>query len=107
MKEYDLYIPINYNDKRPITSVKIESIRNDLIDEFRGLTVFSSVAVGYWRAHDDDAEGRLYEDQNYLFRVVADDSEKVQRFMLELKDRLESLLEQQSIFIVVRDVEIL
>ena len=103
MKEYDLYIPICYNDKRPINSARIENIRNDLIDKFHGLTVFSSIAVGYWK----DEDGVLYEDQNYLFRVVADDSEKVQRFMLELKDRLESLLEQQSIFIVVRDVEIL
>ena len=108
MKEYDLYIPMYHNDGVEIALDKIEDIQNDLIDEFKGLTAFSSIAVGYWR--DDsglDVHARLYEDQNQLIRVVAEDNPEVRSFMLDLKSRLQVLLEQECIFIVVRDVEIL
>ena len=103
MKEYDLYIPECSNDGFLFDPAKIESIRNDLIDEFRGLTVFEGLSTGYWR----DQDGALYEDQNQLIRVVAEDNPEVRSFMLDLKSRLQVLLEQECIFIVVRDVEIL
>lgn len=102
MKEYDLFIPISYNSGLPIELRKLLSIKGELIDKFRGLSMFNS-CDRYWR----DFDGRLNHDINYVYRVVADDTAEVRSFMLDLKSRLQELLEQESIFITVRDVEIL
>lgn len=103
MKEYDLFIPVNYNSGLSVELEKLERIKDDLIDKFRGLSVFSGPCEGYWR----EREGKTYRDRNLVFRVVAEDNGNIRNFMKELKFELEVLLQQQCIFIIVRDVEIL
>lgn len=103
MKEYDLFIPIAYNNGVSVGVSELERIRDDLIDKFRGLSIFRGACQGYWR----DGHGQVVEDQNFVCRVVAEDNADVREYMFDLKVKLESLLKQESIFIIVRDVEIL
>ena len=40
MKEYDIFIPLYYNDGRPIESAKFQDLQARLLEQFEGLTYF-------------------------------------------------------------------
>jgi hypothetical protein len=40
VKEYDLFIPLYYNDGRPIEPQKFQDLQQQLLDQFGGLTFF-------------------------------------------------------------------
>lgn len=103
MKEYDLFLPVNYNSGLPVELAKLMKVQGELIDKFHGLTIFRGACQGYWR----DEQNQLIEDQHLVFRVIAESNAGVQDYMEELKLELEKLLGQDSIFIIVRSVEIL
>ena len=42
VKEYDLFIPLYYNDGRPIEPRKFQDLQQQLLDQFGGLT------LDYW-----------------------------------------------------------
>lgn len=105
MREYDIYVPINYNDGVPIESFKLDMVKDDLLANFEGLSVSSEPVIGYWRNPDNRVY--VHHDFNYVYKVIADDSEHVRGVITALKIRLEKALRQEKIFIVVRDVEVM
>ncbi len=38
MKEYDIYVPRNYNDGSPVEKKKLKAFKKLLADEFAGVT---------------------------------------------------------------------
>jgi hypothetical protein len=40
MLEYELYLPLHYNDGRPIDPEKLKNLKRRLVDEFGGLNHF-------------------------------------------------------------------
>jgi hypothetical protein len=38
VKEYDLFVPRNYNDGSPIERTKLKRIKQQLADQFEGMT---------------------------------------------------------------------
>ena len=40
MKEYDIFIPLYYNDGTPIESAKFQNLQTLLLERFDGLTFF-------------------------------------------------------------------
>ena len=48
MKEYDLYVPLAYNDGRPIEGRKLVRLRERLLAEFGGLAFFPQPNQGFW-----------------------------------------------------------
>ena len=40
VREYDLFIPLYYNDVRPIEPRKFQDLQQQLLDQFGGLTFF-------------------------------------------------------------------
>ncbi len=42
MKEYDIYIPLFYNDGSPVEPTKLRNLQRRLLDHFDGLTFFPS-----------------------------------------------------------------
>jgi hypothetical protein len=40
VKEYDLFVPLYYNDGRQIESQKFQDLQQQLLDQFGGLTFF-------------------------------------------------------------------
>ncbi len=65
MKEYDLYVPLTYNDGRPIESRKLVRLRNRLLREFGGLTFFPQSNEGFWTV-----AGVTYRDEIVIYRVI-------------------------------------
>ena len=52
MKEYDVFIPLFYNDGNPIEPLKFQKLQQRLLDEFGGLTYFPQPNEGSWRFGD-------------------------------------------------------
>lgn len=52
MKEYDLYIPLCYNDSTPVEAAKLQRLQARLLEHFDGLTYFPQPNQGYWKLAD-------------------------------------------------------
>ena len=48
MKEYDLFIPLYYNEGTPIESRKFQDLQKRLLTHFGGLTFFPQPSEGFW-----------------------------------------------------------
>ena len=102
MKEYDVFVPLYYNDATPVESEKLLELKRRLLDQFDGLTFFPQANEGFWRAG-----GVTYRDEIVIFRILTVDAPEARQFLSDLKDDLKRELKQEEILIVERDVETL
>ncbi len=101
MKEYDIYIPLYYNDQSPVEAKKFQDLQNYLLEHFDGLTYFPQPNEGYWKVGDV-----TYRDEIVIYRVVAK-LRPARRLLLQLKEELKKAFKQEAILIVERDVKVL
>ena len=47
VREYDLFIPLFYNDGTPIEAAKFQDLQRRLLDQFGGLTFFPQSNQGF------------------------------------------------------------
>jgi hypothetical protein len=102
VKEYDIFIPLRYNDGTPIEVRKFQLLQASLLEEFGGLTYFPQTNQGFWKLGDV-----TYRDEIVIYRVIARNSRRAKRFLKQLKEQLKADLVQEEILIVERDVEAL
>lgn len=102
MKEYDLFVPLYYNDGKPIEARKLRRISDQLIAEFDGYTYFPQPAKGVWKS-----AGVTYRDEIVIYRVVASRVRAARRFFRRLKQELKVELRQEEILIIERDMQTL
>lgn len=102
VKEYELYVPLTYNDGTVIEPEKLVEIRERLLEQFGNLTFIPQPNDGFWTMG-----GVTFRDSIVLYRVVTDKVRPARRFFRQLKEELKRTLRQEEIFIVERDVEIL
>ena len=102
MKEYDLYVPLNYNDGTPVEAKLIERIGQRLLEQFGGVTFFPQTNQGFWRMGSV-----TFRDEIVIFRVLAGNVRAARRFFRALKQELKAELEQEEILLVEREVETL
>ena len=102
MKEYDLFVPLYYNDGRQIEAQKFQDLQQQLLDRFGGLTFFPQPNEGFWTM-----AGVTYRDEIVIYRVITSSEQEARRFLSALKERLKEELQQEEILIVERDVETL
>ncbi len=100
MKEYDLFLPLTYNDGMPIEAKIFKALRLRLLEQFDGVTFFPQPNEGYWRMG-----GVTYKDEIVVFRVVTARHARARRYFKELKEELKKRLKQEEILIIERDVE--
>jgi hypothetical protein len=101
VKEYDLFVPLTYNDGSPVEAEKLDALQRRL-ETFDGLTFFPQPNHGFWRSGE-----RTYRDEIVIYRVIAPGSPASRTFLLALKEELERELQQEEILLVERDVRIL
>jgi|ERR1700730_5623478 hypothetical protein len=99
MLEYELYLPLNYNDGRPIDPKKLKTLKRRLVDEFGGLTHLRQEQEGLWKIGD-----HTFRDQIEIVRVLANDDERAQKYFAKLKHDLVRDWNQQDFLIVSREV---
>jgi hypothetical protein len=102
VKEYELYVPLTYNDGSAIEPEKLIRIRERMLEQFGNLTFFPQRNDGFWTMG-----GVTFRDRIVLYRVVSEKVRSARRFFRQLKEELKMDLKQEEIFIVERDVEVL
>ena len=102
MKEYDIFIPLFYNDGSPIEPEKLWALQDRLVEEFKGLTFFPHPNEGFWRMGEV-----TYRDKIVIHRVFAVDTVAARQFLVGLKEDLKRDFRQEEILIIARDVEAL
>lgn len=100
MKEYDVYVPLFYNDGTPIESLKFRNLQVRLLEFFNGYTFFPQPKQGVWQMGDV-----TYHDEIVIYRVVSAKPRAARSFLKHLKEELMRTLKQEEIFIVERQVE--
>ena len=102
MKEYEIFLPLYYNDGQPIEPVKFRRVQQKLLDEFGAFTLFPQPNKGVWRMGSV-----VYRDEIAIYRVVAESTPAARRFIRMLKQWLLKAFRQEEIFIIERDVNLL
>jgi hypothetical protein len=101
VKEYDVYLPSQYNDGRAIENEKHDRFKQLLVDEFGGLTHFLQENEGIWLFG-----GITFRDRVMIVRVLARDADRARTFFEEFRIELMRSLEQTDVLIVERDVSL-
>ena len=102
MKEYDIFVPLYFNDGSAVEAEKFQELQEALLSRFGGLTFFPQPNKGFWRM-----AGVTYRDEIVVYRVIAPSAEEARPFLENLKERLKADFAQEEILIVERDVRTL
>jgi len=102
VKEYDIFIPLYYNNGTPIEPARFQDLQSRLLERFEGLTYFPQPNQGFWKF------GNItYRDEIVIYRVIAQDPAGARDFLANLKEHLKQEFQQQEILIVEREVGLL
>ena len=99
IRSVEIYLPLDYNDGRPIDAEKLKNLKRRLVDEFGGLTHFRQENEGLWKIGD-----HTFRDRIEIVRVLANDEAAAQRYFVQLKADLTRDWGQQDFLIVSRQV---
>src|SRR5436309_7106369 len=99
MLEYELYVPLHYNDGRRIDPEKLRTLKKRLVDEFGGLTHFQQENEGFWKIGE-----HTFRDRVEILRVLVNDEAAARKYFTKLKADLTREWEQQDFLIVTRQV---
>jgi len=102
VKEYDVFVPLYYNDGQPIEAAKFQELQKRLLERFQGLTFFPQPNQGYWKLGDIS-----YRDEIVIYRVINEDAASSRDFLNSLKDYLKKELRQHEILIIEREIGLL
>ena len=102
MKEYDIFVPLCFNDGRPIEARHFQALQKRLLAFFDGLSFFPQPVEGFWKmAHV------TYRDEIVIYRVLTSRARLARKFLARLKEDLKRDLRQEEILIVERNVRTL
>jgi len=102
LREYDIYVPLTYNDGRPIEPDALTDLKDLLLAVFGGVTFFPQENEGYWRVGDV-----VFRDRIVIFRVLTQEIDLARTFLAGLKEQLKADLEQEDILIVEKQAKAL
>ena len=100
MREYEIYVPLHYNDGVPVPPDKLRRLRAELVEQFGGLTHFPQENEGLWKVGST-----TFRDQIVILRVLASDATDAEKFLERLKEKIKRNWKQESVLIIARDVE--
>lgn len=104
IRSIEIYLPLDYNDGRPIPESKYVSLQQQLLHRFGGVTSVQRQfpLQGIWQSPTD-----IYHDRVGVFSVM-DFSAGTQleglRYLESLKDRLKKKFDQLEILITVAEL---
>ena len=99
LKEYDIFVPLCYNDGTSVEAKKFQDIQSLLLERFGGVTFFPQPNTGLWTM-----SGVTYRDEIVIYHVLAADASDVRAFFVNFKEKLKSDFEQEDVLIIERDV---
>jgi len=102
MREYELYVSLQYKDGTPIEGSKIAFIKKRFFDRFGGFIHYHQQIAGTWQIGN-----ATFHKEMAVFRIIAGELEQPRDFFLRLKEELISEFKLEDVAIVERKVEIL
>jgi hypothetical protein len=88
-----LLLPLHDNGKQKFPAEYFDSVRNDLINRFGGVTAFlRSPALGLWKTDDD-----VSRDEVVMFEVMSPDLDE--QWWLEYRKKLEKKFRQEELWV--------
>ena len=102
MREYDIFIPLFYNDGNAIEPTKFQDLQRRLLEQFDGLTYFPQANHGFWKFGEI-----TYRDEIVIYRVIGRDATSARQFLGDLKEHLKRDLRQEEILIIEREIGLL
>jgi hypothetical protein len=101
IRSIDVYLPLDYNDGRPIPESRYIALQQELLNRFGGVTSVERQfpLQGVWQSGAD-----VYHDRVVVFTVMDFRTEKqfqCPRYLERLKTRLKKKLDQLEILITV------
>ena len=96
--EYDLYYPMT-SASGPRSAAIFERLKERLTEFFGGITDFHHRSEGAWKFG-----GVTYHDEVVLLRVLGHDQARARAFFGELKQELETSLNEEQVLIIEREV---
>jgi hypothetical protein len=101
-RRYEILLPLRHNDGRPVSDDKLNQTREELVEQFDGISVQPQSILGIW-IH----EGTRYEDTSVRLTVDVDDTPENREFFAGLKQTLLQRFEQIDMYIASYPVDIL
>ena len=100
----DIYLPLDFNDGRPISESRFVALQQELLNRFGGVTSLQRQfpLQGLWQSG-----AQVYQDRVVVFTVMDFRNEthfQCLRFLERLKVRLKKKLDQLEILITVQDL---
>ena len=102
MKEYDIFVPLYYNDGTPIESPKFQHLQALLLERFEGLTYFPQPNQGLWKFGN-----MTYRDDIVIYRVISQNRATSRDFLANLKNHLKKEFHQEELLIIEREISLL
>lgn len=95
-RRYEVYLPLTYNDGRPVENAKLVSVETRLLTRFTGLTTQQRTFPlrGVWQSRK-----RLYYDEIIVINVLDFRRGGSPQFLAQLKRALLQEFEQEEILI--------
>ena len=102
MREYEIYVPLRFNDGTRVEPEKLQYLKTRLIEQFGGLTHFPQENEGVWKV------GTVtFRDEIVIFRIISDDFVMAERFLARLKKQMKREWKQEDVLIVGRHVKVI
>lgn len=102
LKRFEILLPLNYNDGRPIEPEKFLLTHRALIEKFHATTVDTIEASGSWLYR-----GTLYRDRLMRVTIDSDQPDEAYAFFRNYKEVLKARFEQLDIWITAHDVDLI
>jgi hypothetical protein len=104
IKSIEIYLPLDYNDGRPIEGAKFSSLEDEFLDRFGGVTSIQRdfPLRGLWRS-----EAEVFTDRVVIFTLIDFHSKtdfEIFRYLERLKARLKRKFEQLDVLITVQEM---
>jgi hypothetical protein len=96
-----LFLPVSYNNRKPIEKAKFQTVQKQLTDKFEGLTAFTQApAEGFWGG-DKDAK----REKIIIFEVMT--GKQYKKWWRTYRRSLEAIFRQEKILILMLNIVIL
>src|SRR3954471_13218854 len=99
MREFEVYVPLLYNDGRLIEPQKLNRLKARLVEAFGGLTHFLQENEGLWKIGNF-----TYRDKIVILRVLSADIPKAHEYFSSLKHEMLQDWGQEDVLIIEREV---
>ena len=104
IRSIEIYLPLDYNDGRPIPESKYVALQQELLNRFGGVTSVQRQfpLQGVWQA-----ETVVYHDRVVVFSVMGfreGTQMECLRYLVRLKERLKKKFDQLEILITVAEL---